>query len=186
MINWPPDVSDKLPPRVQPYVKALAFWCDVYSLDQFLLAAIIDRETNWGTSSDLDKPGSGGRGDCESGVWYGHGLGQIDSRTHASMIAMILGDGTPAWANAFFNIGMAASILAHAVAALGGDLYAATAAYNAGEGAARKVLAALPPDAPADQRRLALDSITAAPTHDYVTWVWARHDEFAGIGVVAS
>jgi hypothetical protein len=183
MINWPPDVSDKLPQRCQPYCKALAFWCDLYSLDQFLLAAIIDRETNWGTSGDLDHPGPGGRGDCEGGIWYGHGLGQIDSRSHASMVATVLGDGSPAWGNAAFNVGYAASILAHAVSVLGGDLYAATAAYNAGESAAKKVLVALPPDATADARRAALDSITTGG--EYVSWVWARHDEFAGIGVIA-
>lgn len=66
-----------------------------------ILLGIGSRETAWGTSRFLDIRGPGGRGD----KGHGHGLMQIDDRSHALYI------NTGQWSEASSNIAYGASVL---------------------------------------------------------------------------
>jgi len=70
-------------------------------VDPFIVAALGQRETNWGTASSLSKPGPAGTGD----FGHGRGLMQIDDRYHADWIA------THDWADPYQNVTKGVSIL---------------------------------------------------------------------------
>ena len=170
------DITDKLPANLQPWGRIISFWADFYQLDPFILAGVMQCETQGGQAPGLDVQGPSGRGDGG----HGHGLMQVDDRFHASMVACLLGDATRAWANPAFNVGFGASILADFLRHLAGDYPAAICAYNAGEGAARGALAGLPDDASIAARVAALDQVTA--TKRYVSDVLSHRTQFAGLG----
>jgi hypothetical protein len=162
----------QLPSYAQPYGDIILQVSREESLDPFLIFGLGDRETKWGTTSYLDKPGPGGRGDAG----HGHGLMQIDDRSFGSWLAM------NNWADPYTNVKKGAQVLKAKLAffitrstikgfAEGGRVYlnptraaarsvesawypdprpltgpllwqAAIAAYNAGEGAVLMSIAA--------------------------------------------
>lgn len=96
-----------------------------------ILLGIGSRETAWGTSRALDKPGPGGRGD----KGHGHGLMQIDDRSHREYLL------TGTWADPASNIAYGASVLLQSAAYLRRKglvdpllTLGAIAGYNAGPG----------------------------------------------------
>ena len=106
-----------------------------------VLAGIMMRETEGGTSRWLDKPGPEGRGD--SG--HGHGLMQIDDRSFPEFIA------SGGWKDPERNIAFGARVLNGKRAFLAKHLQqvdndqlerAAIAAYNCGEGKVLKLMLA--------------------------------------------
>jgi soluble lytic murein transglycosylase-like protein len=171
-ICLPAALLGRVPPGVAQFSVFLERAANAYGLDVFILAAIMWRESLGGAA--LTPPGPGGKGDCEQGVWYGFGLMQIDSRSHADFIRQTLGDGTPAWADPESNITEGACILRDAYDQLGSDYPAAVCAYNAGVGRARRALSTLPADVSTDRRIACLDAVTTGG--DYVTAVLAHRD----------
>jgi hypothetical protein len=90
-----------LPAYAKPYAPVILRVAREDGIDPFLIYALGDRETRWGTSTALDTPGPGGRGD--SG--HGHGLMQIDDRSHAPWIA------TSAWWDPYTNVKKGSAVL---------------------------------------------------------------------------
>lgn len=96
----------------------------------FLIAAIGDRETGWGTSKDCNPKGAGCLGDSA----HGHGLMQIDDRYHQVWLA------THDWTDPYTNVKYAIdSIFLPGLTQLQNDGFSgeqanqmAVAAYNAG------------------------------------------------------
>lgn len=80
-----------LPSAAQPYANDMLRVAKEQNVSPFLLAAIMEQESNFGTS--LTPKGPTGKGD--SG--YGHGLMQIDSRSHAEFLAKKDATGKPLW-----------------------------------------------------------------------------------------
>lgn len=66
----------QLPSYARPYASIILRVAREEGLDPFLIFAIGDRETLWGTTSYLDVRGPSGRGDNG----HGHGLMQLDDR----------------------------------------------------------------------------------------------------------
>lgn len=179
-----------LPIRVTQYLPELSAAAQLYNLDQNLLAAIVDRETLWGTSKDLDKLGPGGTGDFgkrnparwgsalpPDGRGWGRGLGQIDFGGHKDWCLQKTSDGSMfLWEDPGENLKQAAGILHANITALG-QIDAAVAAYNAGAGSVFRALQPIIGNYDPDVRRAALDGVTTG--HDYVTWVLQRRDQFA-------
>lgn len=169
-----------------------------YQLDPFTHAAILDRETNGGTSKDLDQPGPSGTGDfgkrnplgkygCAlppDGRGWGRGLFQIDYGTPGSenriWCETKLPDGRFQWEDPWLNALKAAELFAGKLAVLGMDVYAAIGAYNAGEGNVQRVLRGLPSTASLIDRIAAIDKITSGPPSggNYVSDVWRRRKGF--------
>jgi hypothetical protein len=96
-----------------------------------ILLGIGSRETAWGTIRALDFRGPGGRGDHG----HGHGLMQIDDRSHALYI------NTGQWSEASSNIAYGANVLIQSAAYLRRKglvdpllTLGAIAGYNAGPG----------------------------------------------------
>jgi hypothetical protein len=167
-------LASKLPDRLGQYAPELLAAHLAYQVDPLLLAAIMDRETLGGTSKFLDKLGPGGRGD----KGHGHGLMQIDDRSHPGFLGAKFMNGAVLWADPAFNILYAAKLLGHYIR-LFKDEVAGVASYNAGPGNVRKALAR-PVGAGqtwSTERRIdRVDSVTAG--HDYVRDVFARREKF--------
>lgn len=70
-----------------------------------IIVGIGSRETGWGTSRYLDKPGPEGRGD----FGHGHGLMQIDDRSHTDFLR------TKDWRDPEDNIGYGGEVLARSL-----------------------------------------------------------------------
>jgi hypothetical protein len=90
-----------LPAYAKSYAPVILRVAREDGVDPFLIYALGDRETRWGTTTALDKPGPSGRGD--SG--HGHGLMQIDDRTNAAWLA------TNAWWDPYTNVKKGVAIL---------------------------------------------------------------------------
>jgi soluble lytic murein transglycosylase-like protein len=142
-----------------PLVKANA---EYHRLDPLLVLALISRETD-------------GR-NIVGDHGYGVGLGQADKRSHhiasceddrGRLVCLIPGVG----------IAYTCHLLATLLANFKGDSAAALAAYNAGEGAVKKVIRVLPPDATQAERLKAVDRITAHG--NYSSDVLARREAFS-------
>lgn len=169
-----PELSQaRLPAVMVQYVPALQAAANAYQLDPFLLAAIMWRETRAGQAPGLEPAGPAGLGDDG----HGHGLMQIDDRSHAQFCGLLLSDGTYAWTHADLNIMEGARILrVEGFDVLEQDMPAAVCSYNAGAGAARRALSTLPPGASYAQRVAALDSVTTG--HNYVSDVLATRQDY--------
>lgn len=75
--------SASLPAYAQPYAEVMLRVAREEGIDPFLIFALGDRETVWGTSSALDRKGPAGKGDGG----HGHGLMQIDDRSNGAWLA---------------------------------------------------------------------------------------------------
>lgn len=138
------------------------------SVDPFLLAAIIDRESLGGLA--LAPPGPGGLGDGG----HGHGLGQIDDRSHGSFLAAKFEDGDSLWAEPAWNLLYAGRLLSKLLHATAGDVPVSVAAYNCGLHRAQSALAPLPQVGTRAQRIAALDKVTTGG--NYVSEVLKGRD----------
>jgi soluble lytic murein transglycosylase-like protein len=133
-----------IPSEAAPYAATILAVAEETGVDPFVIAAIGQRETVWGTSGYLDQPGPAGRGDNG----HGHGLMQIDDRTWASWLA------ANDWTDPYTNIRKGAEIMGQnldyfAGKGLAGDelIAAAAAGYNHGPGAVwRNIQAGISPD----------------------------------------
>lgn len=143
-----------------------------HRVDPLLLAAVCDRETRGGVANGYSPKGPAGKGDNG----HGHGLMQIDDRSHASFIARLMPDGSPMWADAQSNIDYGAFILATSLLAFDGDEHLACCAYNAGRQAVRVAIRQVGPDASPEARHAVADAVTTGK--DYGRDVLARRAEF--------
>lgn len=155
-----------LPSTAQPYADVIKQVASETGMDPFILAALGDRETSWGTAR-----GSGGTtGTSIIGAdGTGHGLMQIDSGTWGDWIA------ANNWQDPYTNVKKGAEILSSdmdyfANKGVEGDdqVQAALAAYNHGPGNVwGNIQAGLP-----------LDTGTAGG--NYSSDVWSRFQNWAG------
>lgn len=95
-----------LPDYADPYGDVMLRVADEQGVDPFLIFALGDRETKWGTSTDLDQPGPAGTGDGG----HGHGLMQIDDRSWGDWLA------THDWTDPYTNVSQGVRILKGAIA----------------------------------------------------------------------
>ena len=72
-----------IPSVARPYADVILQVAREESISPFLITTIGYRESGWGTSPYLDKPGPGGRGD----YGHGHGLMQIDDRSWGNWLS---------------------------------------------------------------------------------------------------
>jgi soluble lytic murein transglycosylase-like protein len=119
-----------LPLHARQYAAQLEGAARVHGVDPFLLAAVLEQESDFGAA--LTPKGPGGKGDRG----YGHGVGQIDSRTWGAWLK------SAAWWDFGTNATKAAEILAAGLKAFPSNVAAGLAAYNAGPGRVRQALAA--------------------------------------------
>jgi soluble lytic murein transglycosylase-like protein len=160
----------RLPSRLQPWWALCVEAGARHGLDPLLLLAVLDRESLGGLA--LKPKGPQGYGDNG----HGHGLMQIDDRSHAEFLAERLSDGTPAWADPVRNIDCGARILARCLRVFDGDEFLAAAAYNVGPHAVKGALAEL--TAPSDEatRRAVVERLTTG--HNYPSDVLGRRSQF--------
>ena len=157
-----------LPSRAQPYADLIKRVSQETGMDPWIIAAIGQRESEWGAA--LNPPGPAGTGD----YGHGHGLMQIDDKTWGSWLA------SHDWTSPYVNVRKGADILSSnmdyfASRGLEGDeqVQAALAAYNHGPGNVwANIEAGLSPD-------------TDTAGGDYASDVWARFQSWAG-GFAAS
>jgi len=116
-----------IPSEAAPYAATILAVAEETGVDPFIIAAIGQRESRWGTA--LDASGRGDNG-------HGHGIMQIDDRTWGSWLA------SNDWADPYTNIRKGAEIMGQnldyfAGKGLTGDelIAAAAAGYNHGPGA---------------------------------------------------
>lgn len=167
----PAEMAKRLPPRLARWSNQLLAAEMCYGIDPFLLAAIMDRETNGGTAPQLSEPGPKGTGDHG----FGHGLFQIDKRSHKRFIDACFYDNTPVWADPAFNTLYATRLLRSNLIQLGGDALAAVAAFNCGVGRIRGLARSLVGKSEAE-RISAYDPFTTG--RDYVSDVTRRRATF--------
>jgi soluble lytic murein transglycosylase-like protein len=163
-----------IPRRIQQWWPLIQDAAERHGLDSYLFAAIVDRESLGGMA--LEPVGAGGCGDNG----HGHGLCQIDDRSHAEFIAKLMPDGTPAWANPEENLDYGASYLAALQREFSGEGDAAwacaVAAYNAGPGRVQHALNSITRPTSYEARLEAVDDVTTGG--DYVSDVAERRLNF--------
>lgn len=146
-----------------------------HEVDPLLLAAICDAESECGLSPLLDRLGPEGRGD---GL-HGHGLMQIDDRSHRSFLATKDEYGAPAWALPWANIEYAtAYVVVPAMRSFPHNLPAAVAAYNAGVGRVKKAFEDLTTPLTPARKLQAANACTFK--QNYVSRVLIRYRAFGG------
>lgn len=147
-----------LPPRIAQWGPALLQLEQRYGVHRLLNGSILDRETRGGESSALDRPGPSGRGDAG----HGHGLWQLDDRTHGAFLKKRLSDGRFAWQDPY-EAGCYAMefVFLPASRVFKGDVFLALAAYNAGPDAVRAGMAKAPANSPIAVVHRAADTRTA-------------------------
>lgn len=146
-----------------------------YKLDPYLLAAIAWRESRGGDA--LTPPGPEGTGD----VGHGHGIMQIDDRSHARFIAEKDENGMPLWTKPRENILEGARILREeCLHHFPDEEGLGVAAYNCGAHGVNAGLSRLPPGATPLQRLNAVDAHTTGG--DYAVSVLKHRTEFAAAG----
>ncbi len=156
-----------LPSWVEAYRDIWSSVASEMGVPPFLVAAIGDRETKWGTARELSEPGPGGTGDGG----HGRGLMQIDDRAWPEWCAARGSDGEPLWKDPRENVRQGCRVIRAAWSRLL-DWPATICAYNAGVGVAARVLRTLPPGTPLNALVHALDLHTTGT--DYVTAVLLR------------
>lgn len=153
--------------RWHPIAVAIAV---LYNLDPLLLLAMLDRESEGGDA--LEPRGAAGLGD----EGHGHGLGQIDDRSHQSFLKAYGADGRPLWQKPEFNIHFAAHVLAFYISQFDGSgldpLLCGMASYNAGPKAVREAVRKMTQPV---ERQLLIQTLDAVTTDkNYVSDVLAR------------
>ena len=164
-------LRQRLPVRLARWAPQLVAAELCYGVDPYTMAAILDVESLGGDA--LNPSGPAGTGDHG----FGHGLGQIDSRSHGSFVAARAFDGTRLWADPAFNILYAAKLLRSNMRGAGGDSLVAIAAYNCGLKRAQWAIAHKCTPASTEAERIAvLDSVTARGA--YLSTVLKRRAAF--------
>lgn len=102
---------------------------------------------------------------------------QIDDRAHKGFVGAVDDLGRPLWRDPAVNVHYGCRLLRRNLDSLDGYVAGALAAYNAGLGKVRSVLARLPADATDAQRQAAVDSVTTG--RDYSADVLRRQAEFS-------
>lgn len=186
----PEALRSAFPPRLARFAEEFLAAGSQTGMDPLVLAAICDRESRGGEA--LTPPGPGGTGDHG----FGHGLMQIDSRSHKAFIRRCLFDGSPAWAVPGENILYGAQVLLINVRifqrqqpSLPAELVlaAAVAAYNCGSARVRQALRELPAGASIEEQLDAVDTYTArGPSRapDYSRDVLARARRFRNLAAM--
>lgn len=165
------DLERRLPPHLLRWAPQLISAELCFGIDPYTLAAILDRESRGGDA--LTPKGPTGKGDRG----FGHGLFQIDARTHGSFLSARGPDGIHLWKKPSFSALYAADLIHTNLRASGGDLLLSIAAYNCGLKRAKFALdTKLKPGATEDDRIAALDSVTTG--EDYVSDVLRRRSAF--------
>lgn len=144
----------KLPANFRKYKDEVEAAAKKYGIHPALLMAVMDRETG-----DPKKIGLGAK-NILGDAGHGHGLMQIDDRSHAAWL------NSHDWRNAKQNIDYGASVLASSIKSLGGNVHAGLAGYNGGPG---RVAAAL-------KAGRSADSVTTGG--NYGSDVWRRYQWF--------
>lgn len=168
------------PPLSLPQ-RAAVYWSSFWEtgarheVDPLLLAAICDAESECGRSRQLDVEGPWGKGDHG----HGHGLMQIDDRTHAVFLARKADNGAPLWSVPWANIEYAtAYCLMPGFRAFPSNAVAAIACYNAGVYRVKQAFAEVTqPLTPSRQLEVANASTFK---QNYVTRVLTRYRAFGG------
>ena len=119
-----------LPDYIEPYWPMIVVVARRYGFDPYIIAAIGDRETMWGTSSYCRPKGAA----CLGDHGHGHGLFQIDDRWHPEFCAGE--DWKDPEKNADYAIG---KVLKPAVEELG-YVTQGISAFNCGVGNVKKAL----------------------------------------------
>lgn len=160
-----------LPERLSRWLMQFVTAEICYGIEVPLIAAIIDRESLGGEA--LDPKGPGGYGDRG----HGHGLGQIDDRSHAGFLHARFWDDVRLWQDPVFNILFAARLLRANLNATRGDLPLSIAAYNCGLKRAKWALFEKQSSIRDEATRIAaLDSATA--NGNYLSDVFRRMKEY--------
>lgn len=155
-----------LPQPLRPLAPVFEQLGEAYGVDPAILAAIAWRESKGLTT-------------CIGDAGHGHGLWQVDDRSHYKFLTEKLPDGTPAWQNPLVSGAYVLdAVLLPALRKLSGDMFLALAAYNAGLGHVLHVLGQLPPDSSEAARHLAAEEVTAGG--DYASYVLDHAARFKG------
>lgn len=161
----------KLPPRLARWGPLFAAAEIAYGVPCELLAAVCDRESLGGDA--LRPAGPGGVGDGG----HGHGIMQIDDRSHGGFCGAKDDTGAPLWADPAMSIMYGARLLARLAKASSADWDIAIAAYNCGLRRAKQVLSALPQGVGEVEKIAALDRMTTGG--NYVSDVRRRCQSFS-------
>jgi hypothetical protein len=94
-----------LPAAGRQYAEDIQTVADESGVSPFLIAALMEQESNYGLA--LSPPGPTGTGD----KGHGHGLMQIDDRSHQKFLARKAPDGTPLWQIPLENIRYGVKVL---------------------------------------------------------------------------
>lgn len=157
------------PKRLVRWVAQIEAASLAYQVDCYLLAAIMDRESLGGER--LIPEGPGGLGD----EGHGHGLFQIDDRSHSSFLRATFDDQSSLWADPAFSALYAARLIRKHLDHFQG-YPCAIAAYNAGAGRVTAVVGH-----PLFRPELEIAALDRATTgHNYVSDVLRRRDVLAG------
>jgi hypothetical protein len=170
-----------LPRRIRSLWGFIEASATKHGLDPYLLAAVVDRESLGGHL--LNEEGLGDNG-------HGHGLMQIDDRSHADFLAELMPDGTPAWKDPASNIDKGAQILARSMdhfenlakrytCVVGAVQIAGIGGYNASAPRIFKALDELTLPSTYEARLEAVDLCTTG--HNYVSDVLRKRQEFMQI-----
>lgn len=148
-----------LPSRVAQFEQsALVPLEQRHNLSRLLLGALMDHETRAGESNLLDRKGPSGRGDGG----HGHGVWQIDDRSHGAFLQERMPDGRFKWEDPFEAGDYAMkNILLPAIREFKGDVFLGLAAWNCGAGNVREAMAKCPAHSPLAVLHRAADTRTA-------------------------
>lgn len=162
----------QLPSRLLRWLPTVEPIAALYRLDPLLVLSVMDRESLGGDA--LTPKGPSGTGD------HGHGRGlmQVDDRAHKGFVAAVDDLGRPLWQDPAVNVLYGCRLLRRLIDSLDGYEAGALAAYNAGLGRVRSVLARVPVDATDEHRLVMVDSVTTG--QDYARDVLSRRERFAG------
>lgn len=166
------ELAKRLPEHFEQWCPYLVAAELCYGVDPYYLAAILEQETDGGIAHGYHPKGAAGWGD----QGHGHGLFQIDDRSHGSFLDANFDDGTPIWKDPAFQAMYAARLLRKNLDAAKGDYFVAVAAYNCGLRRAKEAVRALGPNASIEAQKKALDARTARG--NYLSKVIARRNSF--------
>ena len=159
----------RLPERLSRWAHELVSAELIFGIDPLLIAAIMDRESLGGDA--LAPKGPKGKGDGG----HGHGLMQIDDRSHAAFLSAKSATGAPLWQEPWANILYGAQLLKQNLNRFASEALA-VAAYNCGPGNVRAALKTVPAGALESEIIAAVDRRTAGG--NYSKDVLARRKKF--------
>lgn len=102
----PEDFTLALPDYAKQYAEVIQQVAKEENLSPYLLAAIMNNETRYGTSRSCSVQGPA----CLGDAGHGHGLMQIDDRSHQEFLSKVDENGTPLWSIPYHNIKYGAGV----------------------------------------------------------------------------